>query len=50
MDNPSPSWQRIYADEEFSWLWPPAYEPGSTPPELESISLPFATAKRCALP
>lgn len=37
MDNPSPSWQRIYADEEFNWLWPPAYEPGSTPPELESI-------------
>ena len=37
MDTPSPSWQRIDADEKFSWLWPPAYEPNSNPPELESI-------------
>lgn len=37
MDAPSPSWQRLYADEEFSWIWPPAYEPNSNPSELESI-------------
>ena len=37
MDTPSPSWQRIDADEKFSWLWPPAYDPNSNPPELESI-------------
>ena len=37
MDAPSPSWQRLYADEEFNWIWPPAYEPNSNPPELEEI-------------
>ena len=37
MDAPAPSWQRLYADEEFSWIWPPAYEPNSNPPELEQI-------------
>ena len=37
MDAPSPSWQRLYADETFSWIWPPAYEPNSNPPELEQI-------------
>lgn len=37
MSAPSPSWQRLYADEEFSWIWPPAYEPNSNPPELEQI-------------
>ena len=37
MDAPSPSWQRLYADEEYSWIWPPAYEPNSNPPELEQI-------------
>lgn len=37
MDVPSRSWQRIYADEKFSWLWPPAYQPNSNPPELEEI-------------
>ncbi|MXW34218.1 MAG: methyltransferase domain-containing protein [Caldilineaceae bacterium SB0661_bin_32] len=37
MDAPAPSWQRLYADETFSWIWPPAYEPNSNPPELEQI-------------
>ncbi len=37
MDAPAPSWQRLYTDEEFSWIWPPAYEPNSNPPELEQI-------------
>ena len=37
MEASSPSWQRLYADEKFSWIWPPAYEPNSTPPELEQI-------------
>ena len=37
MDVPAPSWQRLYADETFSWIWPPAYEPNSNPPELEQI-------------
>lgn len=37
MDAPDPSWQRLYADEAFSWIWPPAYEPNSNPPELEEI-------------
>ena len=37
MDAPVPSWQRLYADETFSWIWPPAYESNSNPPELEQI-------------
>ena len=37
MNAPSPSWQRLYADEEFNWIWPPAYEPNSNPPELDQI-------------
>ncbi|MCY3897183.1 MAG: methyltransferase domain-containing protein [Caldilineaceae bacterium] len=37
MDAPAPSWQRLYAEEEFSWIWPPAYEPNSNPRELEQI-------------
>lgn len=27
----------MYADERFSWFWPPAYDAKSTPPELNSI-------------
>jgi len=37
MDAPAPSWQRLYTDETCSWIWPPAYEPHSNPPELEKI-------------
>lgn len=37
MDAAAPSWQRLYADETFSWIWPPAYEPNLNPPELEQI-------------
>jgi ubiquinone/menaquinone biosynthesis C-methylase UbiE len=37
MNNSLPSWEAMYADEKFSWFWPPAYKPDSDPPELESI-------------
>jgi len=37
MNSISPSWEAMYADEKFSWFWPPAYEPESDPAELASI-------------
>jgi ubiquinone/menaquinone biosynthesis C-methylase UbiE len=37
MNNTLPSWEAMYADEKFSWFWPPAYEPESDPPELADI-------------
>ena len=37
MNVSSPSWEAMYADDKFSWFWPPAYDPKSSPPELKSI-------------
>lgn len=37
MNRTHPSWEAMYADEKFSWFWPPAYEPNADPPELASI-------------
>lgn len=37
MDDSSPSWDAMYADERFSWFWPPAYDPRSSPPEVDAI-------------
>ena len=36
MEN-SPSWEAMYRDEKYSWFWPPAYDPKSSPYEVESI-------------
>lgn len=31
------SWEVMYADERFSWFWPPAFDPKKEPPYVESI-------------
>jgi ubiquinone/menaquinone biosynthesis C-methylase UbiE len=33
----SPSWEMMYRDEKTSWFWPPAYDPKSSPPEVEAV-------------
>jgi 2-polyprenyl-3-methyl-5-hydroxy-6-metoxy-1,4-benzoquinol methylase len=33
----SPSWERMYHDKKYSWFWPPAYDPQSSPPEIEAV-------------
>jgi hypothetical protein len=33
----SSSWETMYRDEKYSWFWPPAYDPKSSPPETEAI-------------
>lgn len=33
----SSSWERMYGDEKYSWFWPPAYDPNSTPSEVEAV-------------
>ena len=35
--NDSPSWETMYSDEKYRWFWPPAYDPESSPSELESV-------------
>ena len=32
-----PSWETMYHDKKFSWFWPPAYDPHSSPPEIETV-------------
>jgi len=36
MDEP-PSWEAMYRDKKYSWFWPPAYDPKSSPPEVEAV-------------
>ena len=36
MDN-TPSWEVMYADRKYDWFWPPAYDPASSPPEVEAV-------------
>ncbi len=36
MDNP-PSWEAMYHDNKYSWFWPPAYDPQSSPPEIQGV-------------
>ena len=31
------SWQAMYADDRFSWFWPPAFDPEQEPLHVESI-------------
>ena len=31
------SWKVMYADERFSWFWPPAFDPEQEPLHVESI-------------
>jgi cyclopropane fatty-acyl-phospholipid synthase-like methyltransferase len=33
----SPSWEAMYRDEKTSWFWPPAYDPESSPAEVEVV-------------
>jgi ubiquinone/menaquinone biosynthesis C-methylase UbiE len=33
----SPSWETMYSDEKYSWFWPPAYDPNSSPAEAEVV-------------
>jgi len=36
MESP-PSWEVMYGDEKYCWFWPPAYDPGFSPPDLEAV-------------
>lgn len=31
------SWETMYSDEKYSWFWPPAYNPASSPAEAEEV-------------
>ena len=33
----SSSWETMYSDEKYTWFWPPAYDPKSSPAELETV-------------
>jgi ubiquinone/menaquinone biosynthesis C-methylase UbiE len=33
----SPSWEAMYGDEEYSWFWPPVYNPKSNLREIEAV-------------
>jgi SAM-dependent methyltransferase len=33
----SASWETMYSNEKYRWFWPPAYDPKSSPAELEAV-------------
>lgn len=32
-----PCWESMYSQEEYSWFWPPAFDPASNDPHVDSV-------------
>jgi len=32
-----PSWEMMYRDQKYSWFWPPAYDPDSSPYNVDEV-------------